>query len=198
MLWYLIGFALGAGALGVVWFVLRKLGARFTWRGTEWLAGLLALALAAGCAAAPKDSAPAGARASRPPSDVSALSDLSDTSDTSDKLDVFRAPAPQPGSAANPIFFRDPVLEALLARPWSTARAIAPEGAEPGEAVAKSHNPAVSSVPKPQAPEPQKPSGSLWGAYFWRRAGFDLGAVCGAAAFGAVWWFLLRRKAEAG
>jgi hypothetical protein len=40
-----------------------------------------------------------------------------------------------------------------------------------------------------------KPSGSLWGRYFWTRAEFDIGALCGLAAFGAAWWFFLKKTA---
>jgi len=159
MLWYLIGFAVGAGALGALWWLLRKLDARFTWRGTEWIVGLLVAAVLAGCAAAPKDSAPAkpAAQAIAAPLAASAT----------------------PGSAANPIFYRDPVLEALLTQIIAVSKPQAPAP----------QNPAVAAVPKPEDPKPENPS------YFWRRAGFDLGVAFGAAAFAAAWWFFLKREA---
>ena len=176
MLWYLFGFAVGAGVLGGVWWLLRKLDVRFTWRGTEWMAGLLLAALLTGCASAPDENAPVGAAPrGRPDVAPRGRPDVAPNDDGQ-----ARGPAPT-GSVANPVYLRCAALETLAA--------IAAKDAAGRAAFAA---PSVPSVPSVLS-TPAKPSGSLWGAYFWRRAGFDLGVACGAGAFAAAWWFFLKR-----
>ena len=130
MLWYLFGFALGCGVMGGLWFLLRKLGARFTFRGVEYLVSLLAVAsLMAGCAASAQKAEPAGGRDARAP----ALAPVD--------------PAALLGSAANPLHVRCAALDTLAA--IATKATVAP-----------SVNPVTPANPVPSVVStPARPSG---------------------------------------